>query len=91
MNRWLYNALYMSTDTPEILDRLLEHDACRDDVNAPCGDRQEVPLHLAAVIGSARATRALLAAGADVNARTTYDENALWLAAWRGHPEVSVL
>lgn len=88
MNRWMFNALYMSTDTPEILDRLLTT-GCRDDVNTACGERREVPLHLAAVIGSVRAIRSLLAAGADINARTVYDENALWLAAWQGRTEVS--
>jgi len=88
MNPWMFNALYMSTDTPEILDRLL---ACggRDDVNTACGERHEVPLHLAAVIGSTHATLSLLSVGANINARTIYDENALWLATWRGHPEVS--
>ena len=88
MNRWMYNALYMSTDTPELLDKLLDDTPSRHDVNTPCGDRREVPLHLAAVIGSTRATRALLDAGADINARTVYNENALWLANWRSHPEV---
>jgi ankyrin repeat protein len=89
MNRWQFNALYMSVDTPEILDRLLAGPAAYD-VNTACGERQEVPLHLAAVIGSGHAILALLASGANINARTIYNENALWLTAWQGHTEVNI-
>jgi ankyrin repeat protein len=89
-NPWGYTALYMATDTPEILRRLLADYAGRIDVDQRCGDRQETALHLAAVIGSVTAIDALIAAGADVNARTTHDENALWLAAWKGQTEAAL-
>ena len=78
----------MGTDSTDILERLLHESV---DVNDPCGDRQEVALHLACVIGSAPAVRLLLAAGADINARTVYSENALWVAAWKGHADVAAI
>ena len=86
MNPWGFNALYMATDTPELLDRLLSYGSV--DVNLHCGERQETAIHLAAVIGSIEATQKLLLAGADINARTSFNENALWLAIWKGHAEV---
>lgn len=86
VNPWGFNALYMATDTPELLDRLLSYGSV--DVNLHCGERQETAIHLAAVIGSVEATQKLLRAGANINARTSFNENALWLAIWKGHTEV---
>lgn len=86
VNPWGFNALYMATDTPELLDRLLTYPSV--DVNRHCGEREETALHLAAVIGSVRATQTLLRANASINARTAFNENALWLAIWKGHTEV---
>ena len=88
VNPWGFNALYMATDTPQLLDRLLSYRSV--DVNRHCGERQETAIHLAAVIGSADATQTLLDAGANINARTSFNENALWLAIWKGHTEVTV-
>jgi len=86
VNPWGFNALYMAVDSPELLDRLLTYPSV--DVNLHCGERQETAIHLAAVIGSVQATETLLAAGASINARTSFNENALWLAIWKGHTEV---
>lgn len=86
VNPWGFNALYMATDTPELLDRLLTYQSV--DVNRHCGEREETAIHLAAVIGSVYATETLMRAGADINARTSFNENALWLAIWKGHTEV---
>lgn len=86
VNPWGFNALYMATDTPELLDRLLAYPSV--DVNRHCGEREETAIHLAAVIGSVQATQTLLNAGASINARTSFNENALWLAIWKGHTEV---
>lgn len=86
INPWGFNALYMATDTPELLDRLLTYPSV--DVNLHCGERNETALHLAAVIGRVRATETLLRAGALINARTAFNENALWLAIWKGHTQV---
>src|SRR5277367_1574450 len=86
-NPWDYSALYMGTDTPEILQRLLSESL--DEVNERCGERQEVPLHLATVIGSVSAVQTLLNVGADINRRTIYNENCLWLASWKGHEDVA--
>lgn len=76
----------MATDTLELLQRLLTYNSV--DVNQRCGDRHETALHLAAVIGSVNAIKALIDAGAHVNARTTHNENALWLAAWKQQTQV---
>jgi hypothetical protein len=38
--------------------------------------------------GDAKAVQGLIAQGADVNAKTHYGANALWLAASKGHPDV---
>jgi len=89
VNPWGFNALYMATDTPELLDRLLTYPGV--DVNRHCGERQETAIHLAAVIGSVQATQTLLQAGASINARTSFNENALWLAIWKGHTKVRSL
>jgi len=89
VNPWGFNALYMATDTPELLDRLLTYPGV--DVNRHCGERQETAIHLAAVIGSVQATQTLMRAGARINARTSFNENALWLAIWKGHTEVAVI
>jgi len=88
VNPWGFNALYMATDTPELLERLLAYPSV--DVNRRCGERQETAIHLAAVIGSVEATRTLLSAGADINALTSFNENALWLAIWKNHTEVTL-
>lgn len=85
-NRWGFTALYMGTDTPAILERMLREPV---DVNEHCGERQEVALHLATVIGSADAINALLERGAEVNRRTIHNENALWLAAWKDHTDAA--
>ena len=87
VNPWGFNALYMATDTPELLHRLLTYPSV--DVNRHCGERQETAIHLAAVIGSVEATETLLRAGASINARTSFNENALWLSIWKRHTEVS--
>jgi len=89
VNQWGFNALYMATDTPELLDRILTYPAV--DVNLHCGERQETAVHLAAVIGSVQATQTLLRAGASINARTSFNENALWLSIWKGHTEVTII
>jgi len=86
VNPWGFNALYMATDTPELLHRLLTYPSV--DVNRHCGERQETAIHLAAVIGSVEATETLLRAGASINARTSFNENALWLSIWKRHTEV---
>lgn len=85
-NRWGFNALYMGTDTPGILERMLREPV---DVNEHCGERQEVPLHLATVIGSVDAIASLLDRGAEINRRTVYNENALWLAVWKDHTDAA--
>jgi len=77
----------MGTDTPEILQRLLMESVA--EVNEKCGEREEVPLHLATVIGSIGAVQSLLDVGADINRQTIYYENSLWLAAWKGHEDVA--
>jgi len=88
VNPWGFNALYMATDTPQLLDRLLTYPSV--DVNRHCGERQETAIHLAAVIGSVHATQTLMDAGASINARTSFNENALWLSIWKGHTEVKL-
>src|SRR5579871_3077940 len=45
-------------------------------------------LWAAARSGDGRAVAALVAKGADVNAKTHYGASALWFAAYRGHPGV---
>lgn len=85
-NPWGFTALYLGTDTPAILERILHESV---NVNEPCGERQEVALHLATVIGSVDAINALLDRGAEINRRTIYNENALWLAAWKDHTDAA--
>ena len=47
-NPWGFTALYMATDSPNILKRMLQQG--KADVNQRCGERLEAPLHLAAVV-----------------------------------------
>ena len=51
-NPWGFTPVYMATDTPDIMRRLIDEGV---DVNEQCGERQEAPLHLAAVMGSVTA------------------------------------
>lgn len=46
-NVWGFSALYMSTDSTPLLARMLKEPVS---VNEKCGEREEVPLHLAAVV-----------------------------------------
>lgn len=87
-NRWGFNPLFMGGDSPAIMKSLL---AAGADPDVPSGERDERPLHLAAVVGSTEAITLLLNAGCNINLRTNENENALWLAAWKGHSEVAKL
>src|SRR5437868_4780391 len=57
---------------------------------SPAGAPPE-ELWAAARNGDARAVEALLAKGADVNAKTHYGASALWFAAYKGHANVVTL
>lgn len=56
------------------------------------GERGLTPLMVAATLGSREIVEVLLQAGADANARTKrHGTNALWLAGYKGHTDVTKL
>ena len=85
-NPWGYTALFMGADTPAILSRLVQENIDLDEL---VGERGEAAIHLVTVIGSVSSLDILLQAGADINNRTQWNETLTWLAAWKGHSDVS--
>jgi len=51
----------------------------------------DISIHEAAGTGNIEAVKQHLAAGADVNAKTTWGGTPLFLAAWNGHKEIAEL
>ncbi len=84
-NHWGFTALYMASDSPDIVSRLLHQNVNIDEI---CGERGEAALHLAAVVGVKDTVAMLLKAGSDINLLTNHNETALWLSAWKGHTDV---
>src|SRR5687767_5576449 len=60
----------------------------RPDLVAESDDRRRTPLHWAVWEGHAKVANALLAAGADANARADLDLTPLWNAARRGRDDL---
>jgi len=79
------HAAVRDNDVPAVLAHL------RDgaDINAIGGQIGQTPLSLAALFGSEDAARALIDAGADVNARTFDGHTALHNAAFLGHAGIA--